>query len=263
MKPAVQKMLRGHVIDGRQITPNMWRLTIGGGELDELHPMGFDQWFRFFFPRDGQGEFRLPGRGDLLGYAQFLATPRSIRPHMRSYTVRELRRPPTGTQIDIDIVLHDGGIGSSWAQAAQPGTQIALLDEGIGFAPPADADRFLLVGDETALPAIAGICASLPDAARGVAVIEVPDLADRQEFTAPPGIDIRWLPRAPGQRPGVTALHHVHDDAEFAPAGVYAYTAGESALATGTRRYLTATRGIPKDQVAFCGYWRLPTRAVG
>ncbi|ALJ20409.1 siderophore-interacting protein [Microbacterium sp. No. 7] len=259
VKPAVQRMLRGEVLRREQVSPHVLRITIGDGELDAFAPMGFDQWFRFFFPRDGQAEFRLPGRGDLIGYAQFLATPARVRPHMRNYSVRELRREGSGTRIDIDLVLHAGGVASGWARSARPGTQIAVLDEGIGFAPTPDAARFLLVGDETALPAIAGICASLPDTARGVAVIEIPDPADRQDLRAPQGVEIRWLPRAPGSRPGASALAHVEHDDGLSSSGTYAFAAGEASLATGVRRHLVA-RGIPKADVAFCGYWRSPAR---
>lgn len=258
VKPAVQEMLRGRVLRREQVSPNMLRLTVGGGELDRFAPMGFDQWFRFFFPRDGQTEFRLPARGDLLGYAQFLATPARVRPHMRNYSVRALRRDDAGTEVDIDFVRHDGGIASTWAEAVEPGTEIAVLDEGIGFAPPADAERLLLVGDETALPAIAGVCASLQDDARGIAVVEVAHPDDRQDFPTPAGLGIHWLSRAADDRPGALALAAVRD-LDVRPA-TYAFAVGEAALATGARRHLVTERGIPKSHVAFCGYWRVPAR---
>ncbi len=257
IRPARQEMLRARVVGRACVAPSVVRVTIGGGELDRFAPMGYDQWFRFFFPRDGQTSFRLPGRGDLLGYAQFLATPRSVRPHMRNYSVRELRRTATGTELDIDFVLHDGGVASSWAEEAEEGTEVAVLDEGIGFDASADASWVLLSGDETAIPAIAGICASLPADARGIAFIELPCAQDAQEFGVPDGVEIRWLPRSNDERAGTVALRAVHD-AGLPDGTGYAFSVGEAALATGVRRHLVAERGFAKSRVAFCGYWRHP-----
>lgn len=256
VKPARQEMLRAHVVARAQVTPSVVRLTMGGVELDRFTPMGFDQWFRFFFPRDGQTRFRLPGRGDLLGYAQFLATPQSVRPHMRNYSVSGFRRGADGSRLDVDFVLHEGGIASTWATDAAIGTEVAVLDEGIGFDPPADAEWFLLSGDETSLPAIAGISASLPPDARGIAVIEVPTESDRQTFTSPPGLEVRWIARG-ASRAGTLALDAVRD-AQLPDGTGYAFSVGEASLATGVRRHLLAARGWPKSHIAFCGYWRLP-----
>ena len=69
-------------------------------------------------------------------------------PVFRSYTVRE-HRPEAG-DIDIDFVAHgDQGVAGPWAQAAQPGHQVAILDQGCGFDPIDDADFYLLAGDES------------------------------------------------------------------------------------------------------------------
>lgn len=255
VKPARQELLRAEVVSVTRISPSIARLTIGGPELDRFAPMGHDQWFRFFFPRDGQDSFRLPGRGDMLGYAQFLATPKSVRPHMRNYSARAVRRTPDGTQLDIDFVLHEGGAASTWVLGAATGASVAVLDEGVGFDPPADAAWFLLSGDETSIPAIAGICASLPADARGIAFVEVPSRDDAQSFETPAGLDVRWLAREEGERASTLALAAVRG-ADL-PTGVgYAFSVGEAALATGVRRHLVNERGFAKTHVAFCGYWR-------
>ncbi len=257
IKPLEQRMLRARVLRREAVSPRMVRLTIGEGELAAFQPMGFDQWFRFFFPRDGQREFRLPARGDLIGYAQFLATPVAVRPHMRNYSVRAYRADgPSGPEVDIDFVVHAGGVASDWAITAEPGTEVAILDEGIGFAPSADADRVVLVADETGIPAVAGVCASLARDARGIAIIEIAADDERQEFAAPDGVELRWVVRGE-ERPGAAAFDAVRSldlDAE----GAYAFVVGEASLATGVRRHLVTERGFAKSHVGFCGYWRLP-----
>ena len=81
-------------------------------------------------------------------------------------------QPAVPAELDIDFVLHlHGGSGpaAEWAAAAQPGDPLLLVGPcarwgdclGIEFAPGA-AERLLLVGDETAVPAIAAILETLP-----------------------------------------------------------------------------------------------------
>ena len=124
----------------------------------------------------------------------------------------------------------------------------------------------LLIGDETAMPAVAGICRSLPRDARGVAIIEIPTAGDRQELSAPAGMEITWIHRDESSqtaaRPGELALRALA--AAALPDGeVHAHVIGESALATGARRHLVQERDVPKRNVDFVGYWRHGRAATG
>jgi NADPH-dependent ferric siderophore reductase len=256
-KPVDPHVLLLDVTKSERISPNVVRVTFGGEDLDRFTPLGFDQWFRLFLPRPGQDTLKLPTRTSGLWYAQYLATAKPKRPFVRNYTVRAYR--PDG--LDVDFVVHvdtDGhsGPASAFALAAQPGEQAGLLDQGVGYNPRADHDWTLLVADETGLPAVAGICESLPENARGVAIVELPSLDDRQEFRVPPGVDLRWVAREqPGEVPGRLALDTLR--AAQLPSGpVWAYLVGESALVTGGRRHLVEERAVPKGHIDFIGYWR-------
>jgi NADPH-dependent ferric siderophore reductase len=237
-----------------RVTPNMMRVTLHGDQFEPLQDHGHDHWFRLFLPQeDGTTSFDLPERFDMRSYIRYLRMPSASRPHMRNYTVREFR--PDARELDIDFVVHgDEGVATRWVQRAQPGDTVALIDQGRGYEYDADTDAHLLVGDETALPAIVGILRDLPRDARGTALIEVPHAEDAQPTAAPDGVDVRWIAREPGMRVGATAL-----DAFAAlpvPSGeVSAYCVGEQALATGARRHLVAS-GVPKQQITFVGYWK-------
>ena len=113
----------------------------------------------------------------------------------------------------------------------------------------------LMVGDESALPAIAGICGSLDPEAQGVAIIEVGHRDDIQDVQAPAGLDVRWIERG-GAREGDAALEELRGLRLASDLG-YAYSAGEQALATGTRRHLVRDRGVDKQRITFTGYWKL------
>lgn len=285
-------VVMAEVISTKQVSPNMMRVTLGGDELDRFTPAGYDQWFRLFLPRAGQDMLRLPTRTSGLWYAEYLTTPKARRPWVRNYTVRAAR--PDLNELDVDFVLHageddaagrdggrdggpagghragsgggrDAGPGAGFAQAADQGQRVGLLDQGVAYNPRHDHDWTLLVADESGLPAVAGICESLPDDARGVAVVEVPTAADKQEFRAPAGIELRWVVRSEAAAqdgaahavPGQAALAELYGlDLSGHGGDVYAFTIGESALATGARRHLVGERGVPKAHVDFVGYWR-------
>lgn len=264
-------VVMAEVVNTKRVTPNMMRVTLGGDELAQLTPAGYDQWFRLFLPRAGQDMLRLPTRTSGLWYAEYLTTPKAQRPWVRNYTVRAAR--PDLNEIDVDFVLHAGedetsadaadhgsGPGAGFAEAAGHGMRVGILDQGVAYNPRHPHDWTLLVADESGLPAVAGICESLPDDASGLAVIEVPTAGDQQEFRAPSGVDVRWVVRSDADAhavPGQAALAALHE-ADLSGFGteVYAFAVGESSLATGARRHLVNERGVPKTHVDFVGYWR-------
>jgi NADPH-dependent ferric siderophore reductase len=228
---------------------------LAGPDLERFVFQGFDQWFRLVLPQGGGDESlaRMPDRFDTAGYLRYLRLPKAIRPTVRSYTVRAWR--PGALELDVDFIQHgDAGVAGPWAAAAQPGAPAGLIDQGRGFRP--EAGRVIvLVGDATALPAIAGILRDLPPTARGVALLELADPADRQDLPHPPDLPLRWLDRADDAAPGVaalTALRSAHLDG----AQVQAFAAGEAGLATGARRLLVGELSVPKNQITFCGYWK-------
>lgn len=265
VKPLQQELLHLQVLRTERLSPHWMRVTVGGGDIDQFTPMGYDQWFRLFLPVGGdEGLERIPAKANrMLGYLRYLRIPEGMRPVMRNYTVRS-HRPATqsgGAELDIDFVLHGdsvagtAGPASSWAETCTAGESIIVIDEGLTFNPARGVDSVLLVGDATALPAIAGIAAALPATARGRAIIEVPGIEDALEFDHPDGLAVEWVVQAAGSRPGEAALDLL-SDIDIEPVGLHAFVAGEQGLATGGRRHLVGRRGLSKDAVSFCGYWR-------
>ncbi|GGQ49415.1 siderophore-interacting protein [Couchioplanes azureus] len=255
-KPVDPRVLLVEVLRTERVSPNVIRVTVGA---EGFTPQGYDQWFRLFLPRQGQDHLRLPTRTSSLWYAQYLATPKAQRPWVRTYTARAVR-PETG-ELDIDFVVHmepDGtsGPAATFARTARPGARVGVLDQGVAYHPRHPHAWTLLVTDETGMPAVAGICASLPDDAQGVAIVEIPAEADRQDFRVPAGVDLRWVVRGPDEHvPGRAALAALRA-ADLPATPVYAFLAGESSLATGARRHLVEDRKVPRQHVDFIGYWR-------
>lgn len=262
VKPADRHILEANVVASKQISPNFVRVTIGGAGLAQFAPMGGDQWFRLFLPQDGQSELRLPTQANNLWYAQYLLMSKDTRPVVRNYTVRDFRAAGAGlygdtAEIDIDFVSHgDGGPASAWAAKAAPGDRVAFLDEGLIYNPTDDNEWQLLVGDESALPAIMGILRTAPADLTAEVFIEIPHADDAQTVATPAGVNIHWVVRTDAHtHPGLLALAAVQD-ATLPDGPSYTYIAGERELVTSLRRHLVNDRKIPKSDVTFTGYWR-------
>lgn len=251
-------LVRATVARTERVTPHMMRVTLGGDDLARYVFRGFDQWMRLAIPVDESRFDNLPERFGIGGYLRYLTLPRGTRPVIRNYTARAFR--PEALELDIDFIVHgDEGVAAPWAVAAEPGAEIAFIDQGCGWD-PVPAEALLIVADETGLPAAAGILRDLPRDAVGHALIELFDDADRQPLEAPPGVTVHWRTRALGAEPGSAVLPSLRS-LEL-PASTYAFAVGESAVATGARRHLVGDRGLPKANVTFCGYWKRGRVAV-
>lgn len=266
--PDTVRFYRAKVVRTEDLSPSFRRVSVMSEELGDFVHLGFDHWFRFFVPNPGQTEWRLPTATSKLWYAQWLATPARQRPHCNNYTVADYRGDQR--ELDIDVVLHRRSSGelegrvAQWAAATQPGDAVALLDEGLLFNSPTDTSTVVLAGEESALPALAGVLRSLAPDTAGLAVLEVPTRADVRELPHPAGIDLHWVIRAENDAaatPGTAALSTLTSLTSAAPPDpirTYAFLVGESRLATEGRRHLVR-QGLPKDRITFCGYWKSST----
>jgi NADPH-dependent ferric siderophore reductase len=266
VKPEQRRLCPGTVLASKRISPNFVRVTIGGEGLAEFTPMGYDQWFRLFLPHRDGADLNLPSTltskpGSNLWYAQYLMTGKDNRPVIRNYTVRGFRRAGQGefgdtAELDIDFALHGTDTPAcAWATTAQPGSPVAVLDEGIMYQAPPGAWA-LLAGDESALPAIAGILRSAPRDTRGAAFLEITHPEDAQELGQPEGVQVTWLLRTDSEAAVGTATLDAVRATDIPSTGVYAFVAGEQKLATTLRRHLV-TCDIPKADITFTGYWRV------
>ncbi|MBN9737158.1 siderophore-interacting protein [Pseudonocardia sp. P1] len=226
----------------------MVRLTLGGPGLAGFHSHCDEEHVRLVFPGE-DGVLRLPEQdGDMLNW------PRP-RPVSREYTVR--RHDPDAGELDIDLVVHDGGLASDWVRTVAPGERIPVAGPPGGLAIPHGYDHYLLAGDLTAQPAIARILERLPADARGRAFVEVTDAADELPMSAPDGVEVRWVHR--GDVPAGTsdalekAVTAVRPPAD---ARVFAWVAGETTAIKPLRRFLRDELGLDAADRDVTGYWK-------
>ncbi|CAN5315291.1 siderophore-interacting protein [soil metagenome] len=249
------------VVRSERRTPSFQRVTVGGPGLDNFQFVGMDQWFRLFIPTTPEAAVVVPEFTGRAWWQPYLDLPDQVRPHCSNYTVAEFRRTESGAEMDIDVVLHWNaganlcGAVAIWADQAQPGQQLALLDQGLLFDPAADTTDHLLVADETGLPAVRGILRDLPEESIGRVLLEVPTEGDVEQVVAPAGMAVTWLIRRdPAATPGRLALAAIRADPSHTET-THAFVVGESALATGGRRALKSA-GLSTKRIYFSGFWR-------
>ncbi|MFF9070408.1 SIP domain-containing protein [Streptomyces sp. NPDC014891] len=246
------------VLRAENITPGMRRLTLGGAQLDAfeknglelpaLRTEGFDDHVKFFFA-DETGRLILPGQN-----VSSLDWPADGRPVAKDYT--PVRHDPEAGEIDFDFVRHDGGVASTWAERAEPGDSAWIAGPKMSHSHPEGADWLLVIGDETALPAIGRWLAEMPEGTRARVFIEIGDDSHRQELPTRADAEIVWLSREGAPAGTTDLLEQAVRAAEWLPGTVFAWVAGETLTLKGIRRYLVAERQIPRDHTHITGYWR-------
>jgi len=192
--------------------------------------------------------------------------PEDERPVGANYTVRH-RRPEQG-EIDIDFVLHDDpGPASGWAERARPGDPAALWGPRTTYHPPDHVDGYLLVADETGLPAAAAILEHLAGRFDGPVrvVVEVADAAEECPLGTMPGLAegpglpdlaVTWLHRGGAPTGTTTALFDAVAALDLPSGAPYVWGGGESRSMTRIRKHVRHELGLPRERVSLTGYWR-------
>ena len=290
-----------------QVSASLVRFTFTGPEVSQMATYAPDQRVKLFFPEGGcslDPLFEIAKLEEHDWYGAYRALPDAQRPSARTYTIRALR--PEQAEVDVEFVLHgDNGPASRWAMHARPGDRLAMTAPaanaegpklGYEWKPPQGVRRILIIADETALPAAAGILEirdDLPLKPKVEALFEVPRRDDVQPL--PKNAKLRWLARdaEPGCQHGELLMRALRDidlqqeifalggtpsavtngnedelsKDENAPlwepatlddsAPFYAWIAAETKAAMKLRRYLVNECGLPKQYVTSMGYWRL------
>ncbi len=250
-------MLR--VAESERLSPRMVRVHFEGPGVvalleaaDEGKLVSTDKYVKIAFARP---ELGLEPPYDLAELRERL--PVEDLPSQRTYTVRSVDR--SAGRIAIDFVVHgDEGIAGPWAAQAAPGDLVALSGPGGGYTPSGDPEVWhLLVGDESALPAIAAAVEALRPDARGRVVIEVHGPEDELSLTAPVGVAVDWLHRSvSGAGHGELLVGAV---AAMAPVtgsvGVFAH--GERGAIKRIGAVLTRTWELDRRAMSLSAYWAL------
>lgn len=240
---------RLRVLRTEQPTPHLIRITLGGPELEGFLSPGFDDHMKLFFPDPHTGALSLPTAGP-----DGPIWPEGPRPVARDYTPHH-HDPIAGT-LQVDFVLHDAGPATAWARSAKPGDLLGVGGPRGSFLVPTDFDWHLLIGDDTALPAIARRLAELPAGTRVLVLAEVDSAADQVPLPTAAQGQVVWVHResaGTGSEPPLLAALR----ATPLPTGAFhAWIGCESAAAKALRAHLVNDCQANPQWIRASGYWR-------
>lgn len=217
-----------------QVTRNMVRIALGGPGLDG-------------FPAGSQG-----------GYVKLRLSEgeEGQKAVVRTYTIRH-QRPDA---LDVDFVIHgldhaEPGPAVSWALNAKAGDPIIVGGPGPAKPLPEGMDRYLVIGDMTALPAISVNLEALPADAKGAAVIEIQHDDDRQDIAVPDGFEMHWIVNPHPGSDSELLLDRLRE-LGWQDGETYAWVAAEFSTMRALRDYFRTERGLGPDRLYVSSYWK-------
>lgn len=215
------------------LTPTMLRVVFTGDDLADFNSPAPDDHVKLFFPT-ASGETEA-----------------------RDYTPREFDN--TTQTLAIDFALHgtatEAGPATRWAMNAKPGDELQIGGPRGSTIISPDFDWWLLIGDETALPAIARRLAERPARTKVKAIISVPGPADERYFESCEPCEIVWLHRRAGQEADPSLLLALLQTMDLPEGDGFLWIAAEAMVARAARDYLVNTRGHNLAWTKSSGYW--------
>lgn len=232
----------------QRLSPHMRRVIFGGDELQDFVSAAPDDHVKLFFP-NSHGQIVPPVMGP---NGPSYPPDREYSP-MRDYTPRSF--DADRNELTIDFVLHGDGPAASWAAQATAGQQLGAGGPRGSFVVADDFDHYVLIGDETALPAIGRWLEEMPGSAHVHALIEVPEPADRQQLDSLATLDIDWFERNGHSGESSQLLEQALQRMPFLDGDTFYWIATESRRARAMRQWLDQQRQVPKDWIRANGYW--------
>jgi NADPH-dependent ferric siderophore reductase len=200
--------------------PGFVSITLKGDSLSDFTSLSFDDHVKLFFDSaDGQAR--------------------------RDYTPR--RHDREALELTIEFALHGHGVASNWARTAAVGDSLAVGGPRGSMIIPAECAWHLLVGDTTALPAIARRLEELPAGAHAI-VLALADTDDRRAFATEADADVRWFD-AP------EALLETLVDLALPQGHGFAWGGGEASVMKRVRALLDS-KGVPRQLTRVSAYWK-------
>ncbi|NMZ12815.1 siderophore-interacting protein [Pseudomonas proteolytica] len=235
------KRRRLEVLRVVDITPRMRRITLGGEQLAGFVSLGSDDHIKLLFAQNAAEQAALES-------PTFSVKGEGPQPAMRDYTPRRIDL--SRGELDIDFVLHGDGPASTWAEQAKPGQHLHIAGPRGSMIVPDIFDSYLLVGDETAIPAIARRLEELPAGRKALVVIEIADAHEKQTLDSAADVQVTWVVRGQDELLGTVR------DLQVPEGSLYAWVATETKLSRQVRRVLLDEHKLNDEFVKAVGYWR-------
>ncbi|MCG9677518.1 siderophore-interacting protein [Vibrio sp. Isolate24] len=234
-KPSAKTLI---VQSTESVTPNMQRITLQGSGLADFPNECEGGYIKLLFNQEGSTDL-----------SQLTETE---RPVMRTYTIRQF--DPKACAIEVDFVRHitqdlQCGFAARWAMGAKVGDTISIAGPGSISTMNLQADWFFMVADMTALPALSVKVRSLPEQAKGYAVIQVESEEDIQPVDAPKNVEVIWLNASQSLVDQVRKLTWLEGMASI-------WCACEFDSMRQLRQYFRNEKEVGRENIYISSYWK-------
>lgn len=215
------------VSDVTFVTPQMLRITLAGESLADFISLGADDHVKIF----------VPGAAD--------------EAEMRDYTPRSYNNL-TG-ELVLDFAIHEAGPATRWALEARPGT-IVTIGGPRGSAVISNVKRWILIGDETALPAIGRRIEEAGTAEIITSIAAVTGPEEEQNFNSAASVRTLWVHRPLSEATDASGLIAAFDGIDLTD-DTFVWIAAEASVARAIKTHVTSGRGHPIGWIKAAGYW--------
>lgn len=216
------------VVDVGRVTPHMIRITLQDDSLRDFPSVSPDDHIKIFVPQN-DGEMA-----------------------RRDYTPRVFDCA-AGTLV-LDFVDHDGGPAADWARSAKPGDHLAIGGPKGSRVITGDIRTWLLIGDETALPAIGRRVEELDAGTPVTTLAAVTDASEEQSFETKASHTSVWVHRPSEQAHQAEPFLRALKTIQIVPQ-TFIWVATEASVARSIRSVLENERGISPQWIKASGYW--------
>ncbi|SFK13297.1 siderophore-interacting protein [Celeribacter neptunius] len=209
-----------------RLTPHMIRLTLTGEDLADFASGSFDDHMKVF----------VPGTDD---------------PAKRDYTPR--RFDTEARELIVDFADHGDGPAASWARGATAGSTVQIGGPRGSRVIEGEIGHWVLIGDETALPAMGRKLEELPAGVKVTMIAAVPGPEDEQQIDSAADVTTRWLHRPLDQATDARFFLDALPQIDLTP-DTFVWIATEAGIAKQLRAAVLEM-GHPLPWLKAAGYW--------
>ena len=210
------------------LTPRMRRFGFTATDLHDFVSASHDDHIKLFFPAaDGETA-------------------------MRDFTPRRFDK--SLGMLTIDFALHEAGPATQWAMSAQIGDTLQIGGPRGSIVVPDDFDWYLLIGDETALPAIGRRVEELR-AGVPVTTFALGESGEIHDFPTKAIWTPHWIARN-GESDDAALLRKALANYKLPSGEGFVWIAAEASVARSVRSHVVEDLGHPRQWTKAAGYWK-------
>ncbi len=172
---------------------------------------------------------------------------------MRDYTPR--RFDTAARSLTLDFAVHDAGPATRWALEAKVGDEMLLGGPRGSLVVPQDFDWWLLIGDETALPAIGRRIEELAAGTPVTSIVAVEGADEEQRFETAASHKAVWVHRPSSRADDPAPLLEALEGLTLPPGDGFVWIAAEAQVARAARAHVVEALGHKLQWLKASGYW--------